>query len=67
MLKGPIKTSKQFIWWGKEIQEQTYLTCFTVYQNISVGFDEETVKRLEAKYFEREKQIKELNSGTLSI
>jgi len=67
MLKGPIVVSKQFIWWGKEIEEQTYLTCFVVYQNISVGFDEESLKKIEEAYFKRCEQIKKLAEGTLSI
>lgn len=67
MLKGPIETSKQFIWWGKEIQKQTYTTCFIVYRNIEAGFDEENLKKIEEKYYKTTVQLKKLAEGTLSI
>lgn len=67
MLKGPIKTSKQFIWWGKEIQEQTYITCFIIYRHIGLGFDEKSLKEQEENYYKTTEQLKKLAEGTLSI
>lgn len=64
---GPIVKHKKFCFFGPKIDFQTYNYVFRVPYHITNGFDEKSLKQIEAQEVQRLKQLEELKNGKLSI